>query len=74
MDKFMPDGAKSKKLKAMFHGGRRISFQKNEIILRANDSPRGVYLIETGMIKIYSLTKQADEHVHHFSAPVIFFR
>ncbi len=69
----MPDGAKSKKIKAMFHGGRRLSYQKNEIILRANDTPKGVYLIDTGMIKIYSLTRQGDEHVHHFFGSGDFF-
>ncbi len=69
----MPDGAKSKKLKAMFHSGKQLDYQKNEIILRANDTPRGVYLIGSGMIKIYSLTKQADEHVHHFFGPDDFF-
>lgn len=65
--------ANSEHLQALFLNGRRLQFQKNEIILRANDTPQGVYFIEKGLVKIYSLTKQGDEHVHHFFGPCDFF-
>lgn len=61
----MQHGVKSEKLKALFHSGRKLDYQKNEIILRARETPRGVYLIESGAIKIYSLSKRRNEHVHH---------
>lgn len=57
---------RSKELKAMFHGGRRFGYQKGDTILRARETPRGVYLIESGLIKMYSLSKQGDEHVLDF--------
>jgi CRP/FNR family transcriptional regulator len=69
----MADGVKSDKLKALFQEGRSRSYQKNEIIIRAEDDPQGVYFIETGLLKIYSLTKQGDEHVTHFFGPGDFF-
>lgn len=65
--------ATSDHLQDFFRSGRKLHFQKNEIILRAQDTPQGVYYIESGLIKIYSLTKQNDEHVHHFFGPCDFF-
>ncbi len=50
----------------LFHSGRRQTFEKDEIILRAGDTPQGVYLIESGFIKIYALSKEGDEHTHLF--------
>lgn len=64
---------KSENLQAFFHTGRKLHYQKNEIILRPEDTPQGVYFIETGLIKIYSLTKQGNEHVHHFFGTCDFF-
>ena len=65
----MYDDAESHKIKALFKNGRSLKFEKNEMILRAGDNPQGVYLIKAGLIKIYSLSKQGDEHVHHFFGP-----
>lgn len=59
-------GMQSKKLKALFHKGKRFEYQKNDTILRARETPRGVYLIESGLLKMYSLSKQGDEHVLDF--------
>lgn len=65
----MQHGVKSEKLQALFHSGRRLTYQKNETILRAHETPRGVHLIEDGVIKIYSLSKHGNEHIHHFFGP-----
>jgi CRP-like cAMP-binding protein len=69
----MHHGVKSEKLKALFHTGRQLTYQKNETILRARETPRGVYLVEEGVIKIYSLSKRRNEHVHHIFGPGDFF-
>ncbi|PIZ62734.1 hypothetical protein COY17_01995 [Candidatus Saccharibacteria bacterium CG_4_10_14_0_2_um_filter_52_9] len=69
----MPQVVQSEKLKALFQSGRLLQYQKHEVILRAGDEPQGVYLIESGLVKIYSLTKQGDEHVTHFFGPGDFF-
>jgi CRP/FNR family cyclic AMP-dependent transcriptional regulator len=53
----------------LFHAGRKQTFQKGEIILRAGDIPQGVYLIETGLVKVYALSRQGAEHTHLFYMP-----
>lgn len=60
---------RSKKLKALFRGGKQFAYQKNDTILRAREMPRGVYFIESGVIKMYSLSKQGNEHVLDFFGP-----
>ena len=60
-------------LKDFFKTGRRLSYQKNELIIRAGEAPRGVYLIGKGIIKIYALSRHGDEHIHHFFGPGDFF-
>jgi len=65
----LKDGLDSDKLKALFHGGKRFDYQKNTTILRARETPRGVYLIESGILKMYSLSKQGDEHILDFFGP-----
>ncbi len=59
----------SEKLKALFHSGKLFHYHKNETILRAGETPRGVYLIETGTVKMYSLPKDKNEHVLDFFGP-----
>lgn len=58
-----------KELLEFFHQGRKQVYQKGEIILRAGDTPQGMYLIETGYVKIYALSKQGTEHTHVFYLP-----
>jgi CRP/FNR family transcriptional regulator len=69
----MQHGIQSDKLRALFRSGRKLAYQKNETILRARETPRGVYLIDSGVIKIYSLSKRHNEHVHHIFGPGDFF-
>ncbi len=52
-----------------FHSGRKLQFDKGEIVLRAGDEPRGVYLIEQGYMKVYSLAKDGTEHTHILYEP-----
>lgn len=65
----MNQRVRSDKLRALFHGGRKFTYAKGETILRAREAPRGVYLIEAGLIKMYSLSRQKDEHVLDFFGP-----
>lgn len=53
-----------KKLYNFFQTGRRLQYDKGEIVLRAGDVPQGVYLIESGYMKVYSLAKDGTEHTH----------
>lgn len=54
----------SPSLEELFRIGRKLSFKKSELILRAGEEPRGVYLIEEGFVKIYSLSLEGVEHIH----------
>ena len=47
-----------------FKQGRSLSYHKGEIILRAAEAPRGVYFIEQGFIRVYSITDQGEENTH----------
>lgn len=60
-------------LKGLFKNGRKLRYQKNELILRAGENARGIYLIEEGIVKIYALSRHGDEHIHHFFGPSDFF-
>lgn len=57
------------KVKQFFHKGRLQKFRKGEIIMRAGDTPQGIYLTEKGLIKVYALSKQGNEHVHMYFMP-----
>lgn len=54
---------KSPTLQETFHDGRRLEFQKGEFIIRPGDSPPGVFLIESGLVKAYDITKYGDENL-----------
>lgn len=47
-----------------FKQGRLLTYRKGEIILRAAEEPSGVYCIEQGFIRVYSITDQGEENTH----------
>lgn len=49
------------KLNNFFAGFKKLSFKKSETILRADDEPRGVFYLKKGYVKLYSLSKDAQE-------------
>ncbi len=51
-----------------FGGGTQITFKKNEILIRPEDSPRDLFFLESGNVKVYSLTSQGDENIRIFKA------
>jgi CRP/FNR family cyclic AMP-dependent transcriptional regulator len=51
------------KLKAFFYAHTRIQYKKGEVIIRPEDDPSGVYLIEWGFVKAYSITKYGEENL-----------
>lgn len=57
------------KLYNFFQTGRQLQYDKGEIVLRAGDVPQGVYLIESGYMKVYSLAKDGTEHTHVMYEP-----
>jgi CRP/FNR family transcriptional regulator len=51
------------KLRSFFYSHTRIQYKKGEIIIRAQDDPSGIYLIEWGFVKAYSITKYGEENL-----------
>jgi len=51
------------KLKAFFNSHTRMQYKKGELIVRPEDEPSGVYLIEWGFVKAYNITKYGEENL-----------
>lgn len=49
--------------------GRQHSYHKGQVILRPGVEPQGVYFIESGLIKVYSMSHDGIEHDHLFYGP-----
>ncbi len=51
------------KLRAFFHAHTRLQYKKGEAIIRPQDDPNGIFLIEWGFIKAYVITKYGEENL-----------
>lgn len=59
----MPDPAASK-VREFFLAGTLLRFQRGDIILQADEEPDGVYLIEKGFVKVYSILNSGENNQH----------
>ena len=48
---------------AHFSDGSRLKFSKNEGLIHANEEPQGVYLIKSGFVKAYSISRNGNENL-----------
>ncbi len=53
----------SNELINLFHQGTRLTFNKNEFIIRPGGVPSGVFYIASGLVKAYDITKYGDENL-----------
>lgn len=53
----------SNELVNLFHQGTRLTFNKNEFIIRPGGAPSGIFYISTGLVKAYDITKYGDENL-----------
>jgi CRP-like cAMP-binding protein len=51
------------KIRAFFYSHTRIQYKKGEVIVRPQDEPSGVFLIEWGFVKAYTMTKYGEENL-----------
>ena len=51
------------RLRAFFYSHTRMQYKKGEVIIRPEDEPSGVFLIEWGFIKAYTITKYGEENL-----------
>ena len=49
-------------LETFFKSHTRLQYKKGEVIIRPQDSPSGIYLIEWGFVKAYTITKYGEEN------------
>jgi CRP-like cAMP-binding protein len=49
-------------LESFFKSHTRLQYKKGEVIIRPQDPPSGVYLIEWGFVKAYTITKYGEEN------------
>ncbi|MDO8503864.1 MAG: Crp/Fnr family transcriptional regulator [bacterium] len=49
------------KLVRFFTKYRKLHFKKSEVILRSEDSPRGVFFLSRGYVRAYSISSEGDE-------------
>lgn len=50
-------------LRAFFSSHTRLQYKKGEVLIRPEDDPSGVFLIEWGFIKAYTITKYGEENL-----------
>ena len=50
-------------ISAFFRAHTRITYKKGEVIIRPEDEPGGIYLIESGFVKAYTITKYGEENL-----------
>ncbi|MET0980219.1 MAG: Crp/Fnr family transcriptional regulator [Candidatus Saccharimonadales bacterium] len=60
----MPKYPQSNLIHRLFTKGQPLAVGKGEIILGNDPVPDGVYYINTGYVKIYSISDRGDEYVH----------
>ena len=46
-----------------FHTGARLEYKKGEFIIGPEEDPRGVFFIESGIVKSYDITKYGEENL-----------
>lgn len=46
-----------------FHTGARLEYKKGEYIVGPEEDPRGVFYIESGIVKSYDITKYGEENL-----------
>lgn len=59
----------SARIRRLFQQGQPLAYNKNEIILGNDHTPDGVYYIDTGYIKSYSISDDGDEYLHLIYGP-----
>lgn len=56
-------------LDSFFQQFKPVSFKKAALLLQPDDTPKGVYYLEKGFVKLYSLTEWGDEKLHLIYKP-----
>lgn len=63
----------SKKVETFFTQYKKQSYKKGEILIRADDTPSGVYYLTEGYVKVYAISQKGEELVVNIFKPNAFF-
>lgn len=63
IETMLATGNQLEKLTSIFQNGIRLQFKKGEYVIRPGDPPPGVFLIDTGLVKAYDITKYGEENM-----------
>lgn len=53
----------SEKIHAFFQQFKEQSYKKGDVLIRAQDTPSGIFYVEEGLIKVYAISQKGNEHV-----------
>ena len=62
-----------KKLENFFFKFKHLNFKKGEIIIRADDEPYGIFYLNEGIVKQYSISKDGEEQTLTIYKPISYF-
>lgn len=51
-------------LTGLFKSGQRLSYSKGEIVLRPDDESPGIFYVESGYVKVFSINDRGEEYLH----------
>lgn len=63
----------SKRVAEFFKNYTRVHYKRGEVILRAGDTPSGVYFLKRGYVRMYLLSPSGDVLMFHIFRPGAFF-
>lgn len=67
------DSQIQKKLDNFFKGFKHQTYKKGEVLIRADESPQGIFYLTAGMVREYAISKKGDELVVNIFKPYAFF-
>ncbi len=63
----------AEKIDTFFSQFKHVTYKKGEIVIRADDDPRGIMYLVSGNVRKYALSKKGDELVVNIFKPISFF-
>lgn len=61
------------KIKDFFKSGLERSFAANEVLISANQAPQGIFYLQSGLVRQYSLSMNGNEQTLNIYKPGAFF-
>ena len=63
----------AKKIEGFFTQFKHVKYKKDEILVRADDDPSGIFYLVSGNVRKYAISQKGDELVVNIFKPISFF-